>query len=726
MQKISSFFKHHKRFFQCAFLCALAFCVFASVWYFEIRGQGKKSLSWALNDQFHDFVPIENQLTQDFRADRDILALSFVLAAQDANLPPEGDLELIFTRSGSDEVLARSTGNMKYILNGKDGYYTTLGLDAPVELPSAGSYMEYSVTLIPHYLGEGRLAVGFEPGGMPAGIALTVDGDTLDGTIALKAVQMRIGGFLTIFYWAIALICIALLAISFWLFTCKKVALHWLVFTLVLVLGFLFNMVMPPYSAPDERFHINQSFSLASTIYDSHLFLARTDLHSTLKRPSDQNALVEVDSPTVFTWKAISRELNSRNYDEFGDTMSFPEQQVESNYNLYWPSAFGVLIGYLLRLGFVPTLFLGRMMNLLLFAVFSMLAVKITPVAKQVFALISLLPMTLHLAASYSRDCVIMAVTLLFIALILDASYGPHQQLSWPSILAISLLGGLLLPAKIVYIPIVLLLFLIPGKRLPYKAIVVRLAMILICLSFLFTNVNTRALVNDLLSNSNPSPAASAVQQPENEPQPAAIAGSESTPLQTDFPVEEASQPVSEDSPAAAADAADTVYDDSVCFSIYYVLGHPIETIKLCITSLLEHGEHYVRTLVGGTLGYFNLNNDLNISWVFVILLYVLLTLGWLCPQGLELTVLRKSLLFFVGLASCGLVVLGCILWTPTYYTSIYGLQGRYFLPALPLLLLARPVKLSLAQDCSRGLVWSMGILDLFILLNAFLAVVSH
>ena len=39
-------------------------------------------------------------------------------------------------------------------------------------------------------------------------------------------------------------------------------------------------------------------------------------------------------------------------------------------------------------------------------------------------------------------------------------------------------------------------------------------------------------------------------------------------------------------------------------------------------------------------------------------------------------------------MVSCLLAVAGCLLWTPTHYETLYGLQGRYFLPVLPLLLL--------------------------------------
>ena len=62
--------------------------MFAAIWLTSIRGQGEKSSGWAINDQFHSYVPVEQQLVQEFTSDRDLYALSFVLAAQDVQTPP--------------------------------------------------------------------------------------------------------------------------------------------------------------------------------------------------------------------------------------------------------------------------------------------------------------------------------------------------------------------------------------------------------------------------------------------------------------------------------------------------------------------------------------------------------------------------------------------------------------------------------------------------------------
>lgn len=244
MQNVLTFFKTHRRALTGALLCFFLFAVFAAVWLTHIRGQGDKSSSWAINDQFHSFATIEEKMEQRFSCDRDLLALSLVLAAEDTETPPEGELELILTDSATGEELARSTGDMRYIYNGWDAYYTTLGLDRFVENP--GEAVEYTLTLIPHYTGEGRLCVGYEEGGMPAGVSLTVDGEEVDGTVAMLGTQARVGGFLTKFYWVFALGCIAAAGLLYWLYCRRTVPLHRMVFCAVLVLGFAFNVLLPP------------------------------------------------------------------------------------------------------------------------------------------------------------------------------------------------------------------------------------------------------------------------------------------------------------------------------------------------------------------------------------------------------------------------------------------------------------------------------------------------
>ena len=763
MQNVLTFFKTHRRALTGALLCFFLFAVFAAVWLTHIRGQGDKSSSWAINDQFHSFATIEEKMEQRFSCDRDLLALSLVLAAEDTETPPEGELELILTDSATGEELARSTGDMRYIYNGWDAYYTTLGLDRFVENP--GEAVEYTLTLIPHYTGEGRLCVGYEEGGMPAGVSLTVDGEEVDGTVAMLGTQARVGGFLTKFYWVFALGCIAAAGLLYWLYCRRTVPLHRMVFCAVLVLGFAFNVLLPPYAAPDEKYHINQSFTLASTLYDPHLPVAKSHIRDTIRRPSDQDALIQVDETTVFTWQHIAKVIGRPNTDPTFATHTFDEYQVDSSYTLYWISGFGVLIGYWLHLGFAATLYLGRLANLLFFAFLAAWAVKRTPVAKPAFAMAALLPMTLHLAASYSRDSNLLALCFFFSALLLDLAFGLREHIGWKQLVLPVVLAVLIVPSKVVYLPLAGLILLIPAVRLGRFARWIKGGFLALCaVAFLLNSGAAGALVGfTQTSGTAAAGAASLMAQEQAAQEPAApesdvqsavqassgeaaqsapqTSGGAESASQAADPAEEgaaaepsasssAAQPASETAGSASEPAAANSFstqEDLTCFTLPYILSHPLETAELCIRSVVEEGDHYLSTLVGGTLGYFGLDKPLDLAWSWIILLYGLLALAWLCPEeGGAMPPAARWGTLFIALCCCGLAVLGCISWTPTYYETIYGFQGRYFLPVLPLLLLVRPKALCLAGDCRRGIVLAAALVDIGVLLNVFLAVVAR
>lgn len=723
MEKLLTQLKTHRRLLGGAALLAVTFFIFACIWLTQVRGNGEKSRSWMINDQFSEFALIDDTVTQDFVCDRDLLYMGFAFKVQKAgDEGPAGVLELTLTDLDTGEVLATSEGDMSNILDTTEAYYTTLGLSQPVELTSFGE-RHYRVTLTAHYTGEGRLLIGYTPTANEAGLGLTVNGQPTEGMLAILGVYAQIGGFLTKFYWVIALLALVLIGAGWWLFTGQKCPLHRMVFCFVLALGILFSMVLPPYSAPDEQFHINQSFTLASTIYDPHLPIAQSQIHSTIRRPSDQDVIVQDGETTVFTWQHIAKNLLTTSPDPFTATHDFDEYQVDSSYTMYWISALGVLAGFLLRLGFIPTLFLGRLTNLLFFAFLASWAVKRTPVAKAVFATVALLPMTLHLAVSYSRDSNLLALCLLFAALVLDLAFGPTEKISWKQLILPALAGLLIAPSKIVYFPLALLVFLIPAARLDRFSKAIKGGFLVLCMVVFLSSAGGTLTLGGFVNGDTPvaaGAASSSTAVQEAEPAASVAAESESAP---------APESTASSGETAGADSApqpaseEPVQDDSVCYSLPYILSHPLDTVELVIRSVVEYGDHYVKTLVGGTLSYFD--PGVQIAWTWVAALLILLVLAWLQP-GFELPVWAKMVCLLIGLACCGLAVLGCVSWTPTYYTTIYGLQGRYFLPVLSLLLLARPRRLLLQTDFTRGLVYAVTLVDILVVFNAFLSILAR
>ena len=674
-----------------ASLLCLGFClcVFGGVWLLKVRPAQSKSTSVRVSDDYSLYTEnLEDSLTQTFSCSEDLYALAFVFGVTEVQ--PQGEILLTLADAQTGEVLAQSRGEMGNILPGQ---YSGLGLDRVVEGREDACY---TLTLTPSYQGEGRLSLGYS--GSPAeGVELTADSQALEGQLALLVTTGQIGSFLSRYYWLVALALSLILSLTLWAVLALRPALHRLYFVLVLSLGLVYCLVLPPYSAPDEQFHINQSFSIATTL-TSRLPLGSVPLSETYRRPSDQNPLLQDQNTTVFTWQEFAETLLTRSPDSAGDFQLYTEMQADDSDMLYLVSSLAVALCFVLKLGFTPTLVIGRLANLAVYALLTSWAIKKAPFGKKIFACVGLLPMSLHLAASFSRDCLTLSLAFLFTALCLDAAFGGKSSLKPFQWGALILTGVLLVPAKAVYFPLAALFLLIPAARFGRQAKRSRLlkgGFLLLCV-LAFLSSGARYTIAGLFNRADSAEELAAQIETMDE------SVAESWNLE-----EQAQNP------------------DSICYSPGYILSHPAQTLVLVGNSLIENSEHYLKTLVGGKLSYYSLD----LSWGWVLLLYLLLAFS-LLPEPGERDWPRPSGRIFAALLalSCmGLAVAGCITWTPTYYTSIYGLQGRYFLPALPLLCLAlQPCWLSRSKPSGALPALYMAFANAGVLLNAFLAILAR
>ena len=113
-------------------------------------------------------------------------------------------------------------------------------------------------------------------------------------------------------------------------------------------------------------------------------------------------------------------------------------------------------------------------------------------------------------------------------------------------------------------------------------------------------------------------------------------------------------------------------------------------------------------------------------------LLYLLLAYAALPVQGAAMKPAGKARGWCCAAAAlcCLLAVAGCLLWTPTHYDTLYGLQGRYFLPVLPLLLLTcLPRRLAAVPDedtAQTRLVAALALVQAGMVVNIMLAIIAR
>lgn len=829
------------------------------VWLAVVRPQLGKGRSQIISDDFSASTLLQDGQTagQVFTFDEDLLAIGveFYLPGDQ----PSGELELVLTDADTGEELARSTGVMDYILPNQ---YTVLGLDRTVE---GSEGRNYRLELIPHYANDEVLAIGHSSGVALWQQPMQLDGAAVDGTMALQVTWHRIGGFLTRFFLLICGFAALLAAFTVWAVASRKVKLPRLVFVLVLGLGVLYTFVLPPYAAPDEKYHINQSFTLAcrwaNFFSDDEWQMGHVPTTTSFRRETDVNSTLQDENTTVFTWEEFAATLFTTTEASFDSHQEYAELQTDQNPLLYLCSGAAVFLAYLFHLGFTPALALGRLANLLVFALLAALAVKVTPCGKRVFAAAALLPMTLHLAASFSRDALLLGLCFAFTALLLDAAFGPEPDKALPAGRLILLLGTgvLLAPGKLVYLPLAALLLLVPAIRLGRYATAKKAGYLALCLALALA-LNTGTLQGTVGTTSQPETAATeatatavagAGQPRAEKARPAepdeayeALICGENTlenyvrrlyyyaadtrdvpQSEVDFwaqalqegdvsPVtlgqvfffssdridsytdggdilsraslallgEDLMQsggdfltayyeeggallvykivysqercteafaalgldpgvmddrlPLDRETLAAEVEAAQatratqsvTHEADSITYTPGYILGHLPDTVLLLVRTAVENGDHYLRTLVGGSLSYYSLD----LAWGWVAILYLLLAFAVLPAQGAALLPTGRGRVWCAAaaLCCCLLAVAGCLLWTPTHYETLYGLQGRYFLPVLPMLLLVcLPRKLAFVpheETAAARLLGALGLVQFGILMNSMLAIIAR
>ena len=124
-------------------------------------------------------------------------------------------------------------------------------------------------------------------------------------------------------------------------------------------------------------------------------------------------------------------------------------------------------------------------------------------------------------------------------------------------------------------------------------------------------------------------------------------------------------------------------------FSILYYLQHPGRFLWLFFHTLHVRGIIYLNELVGGFLGWYR---NIVISWKVLICFYVLLFLALFRQKEdrAELPLRFRALFLFIAAAYDGLMMaIMEVRWSVDAWNEIDGVQGRYFLPTLPLALLA-------------------------------------
>lgn len=421
----------------------------------------------------------------------------------------------------------------------------------------------------------------------------------------------------------------------------------------------LFALFLPPFSAPDEYHHYLASYWLsdcvagASTVNSPETLAMRADdwaFYSDHGR-RDESADYQTFTINAASYQQIAEEFSWGPQLE-GDVM-VPEELMFSftlgNENVIAKigSVVGILLGKALNVGAYPLFYLGRIFSALFFVACVVAAVHITPVGKNAMMAISLLPMTLHEAASFSYDGGTIGLSFLFIALALSALFG-EGKLGRPTMVGLAVSAVCLAPCKAVYVLELALVLFIPtrrfssrGQALVYKGAVLGASALAVAVAKLATV--------------------------------ASVSGGTTV----------------------------FVFPGERTYSISDLLLHPFHTLALFFRTLEVSGDSYLSGIVGSNLGWLQQNLGTPMVFIGTYVIGLLYAAQKSDDDALIVGMRLRVLSTLVCLAVLLAVMLSMTLaWTPASMDVIQGVQGRYLLPVLPLALLAlRARRVAIAGD---------------------------
>lgn len=581
-----------------------------------------------------------------------------------------------------------------------------------------------------------------EVSGMPLSVT---DGDTLNATMAMQRVSDFTGSWPAVLAARLQKPLAAAVFIAV-LLAMLHAPLYLFVPAVGLALGVTFTYVTPALVAPDEYTHLAAAYELASTWSgqtaadeDGNLLLRECDAAHFGTKTGDIGVLAYKNEAIAETSEPGSPDVLT----------THSEVKAGQGSGSYLAQALGIRLARAQGKNFYTMLLYGRLANLILYLLLAALAVWLAPTSlRGLFACVALLPMPLQLAASLSPDAAVLGLVFSFTALCLRLR--GEKAVWWQKILLI-VLGGLTAPGKAIYLPVILLCLLIPaenltydgnptvkflGEELPGGCCIHAATLVLAFCFWLAANLNAVAYAaRDMNTTVLVTAAAAAAVllvlalaaylKLHKRPKlffwckvafaavlvVGAVGGV--------YAVSHMGGGLDPDQLTMTYPNGDSIWT----FSFGYICRNIPATVKLLLRTLPEQGALWLQGLLGTTLGE-PIVYRIDVSWLLGVGLLLAVLAAALPRQDEPALLGRRSKAGTAGICLCVvLAVLAAALnWTPINYQTLFGLQGRYLLPILPLalLLVKSSKKLVLRGDVSHAAALCTSTLTMLTLLQGF------
>lgn len=406
----------------------------------------------------------------------------------------------------------------------------------------------------------------------------------------------------------------------------RKIASAFAVMTFFI--GCIYIFVLPPFTVPDESAHIVTVYSKSSKLLGKEV----TDEGGKVIADSNMGLyFIREEYPTKESYIRFVKGALGKNSD-----VITTKESLANPLNVkavgYIPQIVGVSIARILKGSGEQILLIGRLFALLWYCFIMYFAIRIFPLNKMILFAVGLLPMTMQQVCSFSYDSVLLGLCFFLISYILWLIYTKEVVELKDVLILVCVVSGIVM-IKYIYIPIIGLLLFIPKHKINFRVDRKKIAVSMFGMLSMFEIGSKMTLITE-----------------------------------------------------AAAKNMQIRSDGLYKYSIGYVISNLGDTLIVVTRTVFEKISFFVESMIANPLGWVEIQLPNIIVLGFAIVLIFSAIPNHRSPKITKRMMVTAG---FIVVIVSGLV-LAAMLISYTYVgaDTILGVQGRYFLPVLPLVLL--------------------------------------
>lgn len=428
-----------------------------------------------------------------------------------------------------------------------------------------------------------------------------------------------------IFWGAMLLMILGAFIVSSIIYYKKDIKTENLFLMIIPIVCLFFLITMPTFKNHDEYYHWLKAYEVST----GHLMTPIEDGTQGSLMPNGVSKVFPKDW-TKMDYKEVQESLDEPLGNEEG--ILNPETAAVYSFVQYIPQAVGIAIARFFTDSVYLITYGGRIVNMIVAIALLYFAIKIMPFGKKLILIPAMIPIAIEGFTSLSPDSMTISMAFLYIAYILYLAFGNKEKINYKDKAVLLIMSIVIALCKIVYIPLVGLILIIPKEKFEKEnnknkiLNFVVIAGIAIIINLVWLAISSRYLA--------------------------------------------------------------TFREGDSKVQVLLALQNPIKYIQNLLYTLNLNGSNYMMSLFGADLGWGELIKLYSIvPYSFIgIYLFAAITDNELKNK------FKKYQLVWIILVTLAIIILIFtslyVQWTTVGRDSIAGVQGRYFLPIIPLIML--------------------------------------